>query len=186
MNNDIIGYMQHTLPEDITILEEQVQDVVGIRHVNRIAFDGEYEAEVVDRLRENCPTILSLVAKDGEDVVGHILFSPAHIVQSEGGSISGMGLGPLAVLPAYQGLGIGSALCHVGLQHMDQAGYPFVIVLGHPDYYPRFGFKRASAYGIRSSFKDIPDEAFMIRIFDVEMMMDVKGIANYRPEFGNE
>jgi putative acetyltransferase len=175
--------MQHTLPEGITILEEQVQDVDGIRHVNRIAFDGEYEAEVVDRLRENCPTILSLVAKDGEDVVGHILFSPAHIVQSEGGSISGMGLGPLAVLPGYQGLGIGSALCQGGLERMEIARHPFVVVLGHPSYYPRFGFEKASTYGISSAFKDVPDEAFMICFFDREVMSDVSGVAYYRSEF---
>jgi len=177
--------MQQQLPQGISIREEQVQDQDGIRQVNRIAFDGEYEAAVVDRLRENCSTILSLVAKDGEAVVGHILFSPAHIIQPHGGSISGMGLGPLAVLPGYQGLGIGAALSQTGLKRMELGGYPFVVVLGHPNYYPRFGFEKASTYGIRSAFKDVPEEAFMICIINREVMDNVSGVAHYREEFNS-
>jgi putative acetyltransferase len=177
--------MQQKLPQGIRICEEQAQDADGIRQVNRMSFGGEYEAEVVDRLRENCPTILSLVAKDGEDVVGHILFSPAKIVQPEGESIFGMGLAPLAVLPVYQGLGIGSALSQEGLKRMEMAHHPFVIVLGHPSYYPRFGFEKASTYGIISAFKDVPDEAFMIYILDREVMTDVSGVAHYRAEFNS-
>jgi len=175
--------MQQELPQGICICEEQAQDIDGIRQVNRIAFGGEYEAEVVDRLRENCPTILSLVAKDGEDVVGHILYSPVYIDQPEGERICGMGLGPLAVLPVYQGLGIGAALSQAGLKRMEMAQHPFVVVLGHPSYYPRFGFEKASTYGIRSAFKNVPEEAFMIYILDREGMADVKGVAYYRPEF---
>ncbi len=177
--------MEKKLPQGLAIRIEQPQDIEGIRRVNREAFDGEYEAEVVDQLRLNCPTILSLVASDGEKVVGHILFSPAHIVQAEGWTIAGMGLGPLAVLPSKQGLGIGSSLCQEGMRRMEIAGYPFVVVLGHPGYYPRFGFERASTHNVKSAFEDVPDEAFMIRIFDEVAMAGVKGIAHYRPEFGS-
>jgi putative acetyltransferase len=134
----------------------------------------------------NCPEILSLVAKNGETVVGHILFSPVVNVQNEGWTIQGMGLGPLAVLPEYQGQGIGSALCQAGMQHMAQANYPFVIVLGHPGYYPRFGFTKASAHGISSAFENVPDEAFMVCIFKPEDMQGVSGVAHYRPEFDEE
>ncbi len=177
--------MKQTLPQGVTIRIEQPPDFEGIRQVNRLAFDGEYEAEVVERLRLNCPSMLSLVAVDDQGVVGHILFSPAQIVQPEGLTISGMWLGPLAVLPSKQGIGIGSALCQEGLQHMETAGHPFVVVLGHPNYYPRFGFEKASDHGVRSAFDDVPDEAFMIRIFDKPVMAGVKGVAHYRSEFNN-
>ena len=183
--NVIIGRMEKKLPQGLTIRIEQPQDIKGIRRVNRAAFDGDYEAEVVDRLRLNCPTMLSLVVSDGKNIVGHIMFSPAQIVQDEGWTISGMGLGPLAVLPSNQGMGIGSALCQEGLQRMEIAGYPFVVVLGHPGYYPRFGFEKASTHGVKSAFEDVPEEAFMIRIFDKEAMAGVKGIAYYRPEFNS-
>ena len=175
--------MKPFLPDGIVIVEEGPGDISGIRLVNQLAFDGDYEAEVVDRLRQNCPSILSLVARQGEAVVGHILFSPVRIVQLEGWTVTGMGLGPLAVHPEHQDKGIGSALCEAGMQRMAFAGYPYVVVLGHPTYYPRFGFTRASTHGIRCAFTDVPEDAFMIRIFNVETMSGVKGTAYYRQEF---
>lgn len=171
---------------DLRIVDESPQDIEGIRQVNRLAFEGEYEVGIIDRLRQNCPTILSLVARQKEQVLGHILFSPVRIVQAEGWTVSGMGLGPLAVHPDYQGLGIGSDLCRAGLKRMEAAGNPFVVVLGHPGYYPRFGFQKASAHGIRSAFKGIPDEAFMIRVIDPGIMSGVRGVAYYRQEFDQE
>jgi putative acetyltransferase len=182
----IIDKMKSLLPEGVYVVEEGSGDISGIRLVNQLAFEGVYEADVVDRLRQNCPAILSLVAKQGDEVIGHILFSPARIVQLEGWTIPGMGLGPLAVHPEHQGKGIGSALCQEGMQRMETAGYPFVIVLGHPNYYPRFGFVRASAHGVRCAFKGVPDEAFMISILDVDTMAGVTGTAYYRQEFDEE
>lgn len=178
-----MGDMKQTLPPGVLIGNERAGDIEGIRNVNQLAFKGEYEADVIDRLRMNCPEMLSLVAKKGDDVLGHILLSPVCIVQKDASTVAGMGLGPLAVLPAYQRLGFGSALCREGLQRMQAAGYPFVIVLGHPTYYPRFGFVRASTQGITSTYEGVPDDAFMIRIFDEALMAGVAGIAYYRPEF---
>lgn len=178
--------MKHSFPSGMIIAQEIPGDFEGIRLVNRAAFQGDYEADVVDRLRLNCADIISLVAKEGVIVVGQILFSPVTIVQNQGWTINGMGLGPLAVLPEHQGQGIGSALCEAGMQRMAQADYPFVIVLGHPGYYPRFGFTKASEYGITSAFENVPDEAFMICVFKPEALQGVRGIAHYRPEFDEE
>lgn len=178
--------MKRLLPDGVYIVEEGSEDRSGIRQVNQLAFDGDYEADVVDRLRQNCPTILSLVAKQGEEVIGHILFSPVRIAQLEGWTVPGMGLGPLAVHPEHQGKGIGLALCQVGMQRMEAAGYPFVIVLGHPTYYPRFGFVKARVHGIECAFTGVPDEAFMIRILDAATMSGVTGTAYYRQEFEEE
>ena len=177
--------MKKKMPQEVTIRREQEQDIEGIRQVNRAAFGGEYEVDVVDQLRFNCPEILSLVAIEDKKVIGHILFSPAQIAQADGLTLLGMGLGPLAVLPERQNQGIGSALCQEGMRQMEKQGAPFVVVLGHPEYYPRFGFERASIYGVKSSFEDVPDEAFMICIFNKPAMARTRGVAHYRPEFGS-
>jgi len=117
------------------------------------------------------------VAVEGDDVVGHVLFSPAEI-----GDVRGMGLAPMAVSPDRQRHGIGSELVHAGLAKLEARGCPFVIVLGHPEYYPRFGFERASARGIRCQW-DVPDEAFRILVLDEAAVEGVTGLARYRPEF---
>jgi putative acetyltransferase len=93
-----------------------------------------------------------------------------------------MGLAPLAVLPERQRQGIGSALVRSGIKILLDRGCPYVIVLGHPGYYPRLGFERATLRGIRCQW-DVPDEAFMILILDESAMSDVHGTAWYRSEF---
>lgn len=169
----------------IQIIEEEPQDIQGIRKVLTAAFKGPGEADVVDQLRQTCPTFLSLVARMDNLVVGHILFTPAQLVQNEVLTFEGMGLAPLAVLPEFQNQGIGIALCVEGLTRIAMIGYPFVVVLGHPAYYLRFGFKPASTYGIKSSFQDIPDDAFMIKILDPKVMAGAQGVVNYRQEFNS-
>jgi putative acetyltransferase len=91
----------------------------------------------------------------------------------------------MAVLPGFQRQGIGSQLVRDGLTLIKKREYPFVIVLGHPTYYPRFGFVPASRYGIRSEYKNVPDEAFMILVLNQAVLEGVSGVAKYRPEFAS-
>ncbi|MHC4538972.1 MAG: GNAT family N-acetyltransferase [Planctomycetota bacterium] len=163
------------------IRSEQPQDIASIRELNSQAFGQEQEASVVEKLRENCNDILSLVAVAEDEVVGHILFSPA-VIEGEHGSIVGTGLAPLAVLPEYQRQGIGSDLVKAGIAEVREGGCPFIIVLGHPEYYPRFGFEPASKFGIRSEW-EVPDEPFMILMLDEKVMSGVSGVARYRQEW---
>jgi len=165
------------------ITEETGDDRDGVRSVNVAAFGSRGEADVVDQLRENCPVFLSLIAKNNERVIGHVLFTPVRLIQDQDWSIEGMGLAPLAVLPAYQNMGVGSELCKEGLQQVEEAGYPYVVVLGDPSYYHRFGFETARDYGIKSSFEDVPQDAFMIKIFDSKVMEGAQGVVYYREEF---
>ena len=165
----------------ITIRSEQPQDVDGIRHVNAKAFGQSEEADLVDKLRRNCDDILSLVALEASIVVGHVLFSPA-VLENEGETVVGSALAPVAVLPAYQKQGIGTALIQKGLHILTAAHCPFVIVLGHPEYYPRFGFEQARKNGIQCEW-DVPDDAFMILMLDEQRIKIRSGMARYRPEF---
>jgi putative acetyltransferase len=165
----------------VRVREELPEDINAIRLVNTQAFGRTQEADIIDKLRQNCSDLLSLVAMRQNEVVGHILFSPA-TVESEDRSTRGMGLAPMAVRPDYQRQGIGSELIRAGIAELKSRRCPFVIVLGHPQYYPRFGFERASLYGIRSEWQ-VPDEAFMILILDESEMRNVSRVAKYRPEF---
>ena len=163
------------------IRTERPEDAQAVREVLLQAFDGPQEADVVDALRRDCGSMLSLVAVREGRVVGHVLFSPATL-EGRDRTVEGMGLAPVAVLPEYQRQGIGSTLVRAGLAQLESTPCPFVIVLGHPEYYRRFDFEPASRYGIRSEW-DVPDEAFMIRILDEVVMQGVSGVARYRPEF---
>ncbi|MGD8499573.1 MAG: N-acetyltransferase [Phycisphaerales bacterium] len=166
----------------IAIREEEVSDIWAIRNLNEVAFGGPAEADVVDRLRQVCDDCLSLVAVDGDEVVGHVMFSPA-TVESSDRVIRGMGLAPMAVLPNRQRRGIGTALIERGLALLRERRCPFVIVLGHADYYPRFGFVPASLYNLKSQWEGIPDGAFMILEFDQKALKGAHGVAKYREEF---
>ena len=100
-----------------------------------------------------------------------------------GTRVEGMGLAPMVVLPERQREGIGTRLVTEGLNLLQKKACPYVIVLGHPEYYPRFGFEPAAKYRIVCQWEGIPSDAFMIRIFDHSAMRDVEGIALYRDEF---
>ena len=165
----------------IRIREEQSEDIPIIREVNKRAFGQPQEADVVDELRRNCNDLMSLVAVAQDQVVGHILFSPVTI-ESEDRIVRGVGLAPMAVLPEYQRKGVGAELIRTGITRLGSKGCPFVIVLGHAEYYPRFGFETASRYGVRSEW-DVPDDAFMILILNKSEMQGISGLARYRPEF---
>jgi len=166
----------------ISIRPEEAKDYDQVRAINLAAFEGGPEADLVDILRASCAEYLSLVAEDGGEAVGHILFTPVTIEGPTGGA-EGMGLAPMAVRPERQRCGIGSQLVSHGLEMLQKRSCPFVVVLGHPEYYPRFGFKRASAFGLRSQWDGVPDEAFMVTVFDRGAMPDGGGVARYRDEF---
>jgi len=165
----------------LTVREERPADIEAIRVLNQQAFGQLLEGRLVDALRSNRGFILSLVAALNDEIVGHILFSPA-IVRSDREQISGAGLGPMAVLPEHQRQGIGGKLIEAGKQKLRDLGCPFVVVVGHPEYYPRFGFEPASRYGIRCEW-DVPDDVFMMLIMDQSRMAGVSGLAEYRREF---
>lgn len=165
----------------ITIRSERPDDASRIRHVNQVAFGQPAEADLVEKLRATCAEFLSLVAED-DTVVGHISFTPV-VIDAAGRRVVGMGLAPMAVLPDRQRQGIGSQLVRRGLEVLRERGCPFVVVVGHPEYYPRFGFEPASKHGLASQWEGIRDAAFMVLILDVPAMTAVSGVARYRDEF---
>ena len=166
----------------IEVRFERPKDIDEVRLLNEKAFGQPIEGRIVDKLRKSCKGILSLVAISNNKVIGHILFSPVTI-ETQSGVIEGMGLAPMAVSPELQNQGIGSKLVKEGLRIINNTKYPFVSVLGHEKYYPRFGFKRASKYGLKSQWEGVPDEAFMVMILNDSVMKRVSGIVSYRDEF---
>ena len=164
------------------IRDETAGDAPAVRVVNEEAFGSPLEAGIVDTLREACADRVSLVAERDGRVVGHILFTPAEIATAKG-PIRGYGLAPMAVRTAWQRQGIGSALVSEGLSRVRQTDASFVIVLGHPEYYPRFGFEPASRHGVRCQWPDVPDDAFMLLALDPERASSLAGVAHYRSEF---
>ncbi len=166
----------------IAIRNEQRGDEEQIYEVNLRAFERNEEADIVNVLRDAYPERVSLVAELDRRIVGHVLFTPARIEDGES-QLVGATLAPLAVLPEYQKTGIGSALVQAGLEAMRRAGEPFVVLVGHPTYYPRFGFERASRYRLVCEYSQAPDDAFMILVLDPRRMQGVKGTVRFPPEF---
>ena len=164
----------------IEIREERPGDVAAIRDLNNRAFGQDQEGHIVDTLRSNGAALLSLVATLDDRVVGHIMYSPLSV----GGDVTGAALGPMAVLPEHQGRGVGSRLVEAGNRKLKDAGCPFIIVVGHAHYYPRFGFRPASAHGIKCEW-EVPDDVFMLLVLDPGKMQGVSGLANYRHEFSS-
>lgn len=167
----------------ITIRAEKTEDRYAIHRVNELAFGQPNEANLVDALRANAIPFISLVAVGDEQVVGHISFSPV-TVESESGTFAAIGLAPMAVLPEYQNQGIGSQLVREGLKECQRLGHDIVVVLGHPNYYPRFGFAPASLKGLRSEY-DVPDEVFMVAELREGALRGRRGLVKYHREFGN-
>lgn len=144
------------------IRQETPSDIAAIHDVNKQAFDGrEAEARLVDVIRksENFIPELSLVAEENGQILGHILFSCVHI-ETENGAVYAIALAPMAVLPGTQKQGIGSKLVRHGLEECKNLGHAIVIVLGHTDYYPRFGFSASLAKSLECPFGDC-GEAWM-------------------------
>lgn len=166
----------------ITISAERPDDIDAVHRLNASAFDTRAEADLVDALRARARPVVSLVAKEADMVVGHIMFSPVSLSGARAPRI--MGLAPMAVAAAYRGRGVGSALVVEGLARCRQLGFGAVVVLGHPGYYPRFGFVNASRFGISSEY-DVPDEAFMTVELEPGCLHGASGIARYHDAFGS-
>jgi len=167
----------------IIIRKETSADLPAIREVNSKAFDREGEADLVENLRKSAQFIsqLSLVAEYNNQVIGHILFSPV-VIKNDQQEVKALALGPMAVLPEFQQKGIGSQLVTTGLDRCRESGYNSVIVLGHTEFYPRFGFKKADAFDIHP-----PEEAWEPAFFAVELaenaLTGITGTVIYPPEF---
>jgi putative acetyltransferase len=161
----------------IEIREEHPGDVTAIRDVNKRAFRQEHEGNIVEALRSNRAALLSLVATLDGRVVGHIMYSPLSV-----GEVTGAGLGPMAVLPEHQRQGIGSKLVTVGNRKLKDTGCSFIVVVGHPAFYPRFGFRPARLYGVSCEW-EVSDDVFMLLVLDQTKMQGASGLAKYRPEF---
>jgi predicted N-acetyltransferase YhbS len=151
---------------EITTIEtiiraERTEDREAITDVNTQAFGRKAEAELVERIRQSIGFFpeLSLVAERAGRIVGHALFSGV-AVQKETGRLDVLALGPIAVVPDVQRQGIGGRLIRAGLEIGAQAGFPAVVLIGHPTYYPRFGFTPAGRHGLKLTF-EVPDDVFM-------------------------
>lgn len=169
-------------PIALAIRAEKEKDAAAVRTVVSCAFGRRDEADLVDALRMSCPDRVSLVAEVNGKPVAHILFTPV-VLDAAARCLEGMGLAPVAVLPEFQGRGIGSRLIKMGLEKLRNDGRSFVVVLGEPAYYSRFGFQAASHFGIACEFEGVPEDALMILAFDEQAVDGASGVARYRPEF---
>ncbi|TCP28871.1 putative acetyltransferase [Scopulibacillus darangshiensis] len=163
---------------------EQEKDILEIRKVNDLAFGQENEANLIEAIRcsEYFVPGLSLVAEtDAHEVIGHILFSVITI-ETKNGPIQSLALAPLAVKPEYQNQGIGSTLVKEGLKRCRELGHGPVVVLGHSEYYPKFGFIRASENGIKPPF-EVSDENFMIYEVKPGALNNIEGTVFYPEAF---
>ena len=160
------------------------EDEPAIFGVHEAAFGRPAEAELAQKLARREPNCVSLVACEDGDVIGHVLFSPVE-VDGRRFAVSPMGLGPVGVLPGRQRSGAGIELCRAGIEACRKLGAPFLVVLGHTTYYPRFGFAPAVRFGL--TFADAPPrDAFMAMELVPGALADASGRVRYAPEFGSD
>ena len=164
------------------IRAENAADVSAIRAVHESAFPTGVEAELVDRLRERGHLLVSLVAECEGSIIGHVAFSPVTLEPPRPGA-AGVGLAPVAVVPSRQRQGIGSELINAGIAACREAGYAFVVVLGDPPYYPRFGFQKASSLGLGNEYG--VDDPFMAMELKPGCLSGSTGLVRYGPEFAD-
>jgi putative acetyltransferase len=169
---------------DVTIRDFEPGDADGVDAVLRAAFPGTEEAQLVTALRQAGANTIDLVAEQAGRIVGMVMFSPAMAQAGDGETVEGLGLAPVAVDPQLQKSGIGKALIEAGLNQAKANGVPFVIVLGEPLYYVRFGFRPASARGW--SWNADPEgragHAFQLLVFDAARTPG-GAVAAYHPAF---
>jgi putative acetyltransferase len=163
----------------VDVRSENPHDRGAIRLIHEAAFGGPDEADLVGRLHDEGVVLASLVADREKQIVGHILFTRMSI-EMDGGPVSAVALAPLAVLPEQQRRGIGGLLIRHGLDRLRGAGERIVIVVGHPDYYPRFGFSTDHARSLVSPFAV---EAFMALELKPGALDGVRGAVRYPEAF---
>jgi putative acetyltransferase len=161
---------------------EKTNDHSAVREVDLRAFPSDVEASLVEKLR-NYGNIISMVALVDGKVVGHIIFSPLTIENGKE-SFPELILAPIAVLPEYQNQGIGSQLIEKGIIECRNQGHSIIILVGHPEYYPRFGFKSAEKNGIQHPFK-VPEDVFMVYELVPDALQRVNGVLKYSAAFDN-
>jgi putative acetyltransferase len=161
---------------------ETAWDIPDVRRVVTAAFGRSAEARLVDKLRETEGFVpeLSLVAEQSHVVIGHIMFTRITLNGEQPAGV--LALAPVSVFPAFQNHGVGSGLIREGLARADHRGEPLVVVLGHPEYYPRFGFVPASTMGIKPPWPVDPDGAFMALPLSA-YRKEMTGTITYPPEF---
>ena len=166
------------------VREEQAGDAAAIRRINEFAFGRLAEADLIEALRRAGAVAVSLVATDGGEIVGHILFTPA-VVRGPQHEAQAVALGPMAVLPSRQGAGVGSMLAWRGLEVCRAQGHRVAFVLGDSEFYSRFGFERSDTYGVTCEF-NCPAEAFMVfGLTGASPVFEQGSVVQYRPEFAS-
>ena len=164
----------------VEIRDESKDDHGAIRRVNQLAFGGDDEANLVRSLRDGGFVEVSLVAEAGGEIAGHILFSRVAIITSIG-AVSALALAPMSVLPSHQRLGIGSKVVEAGLNACRKLRHKIVVVLGHPEYYPRFGFSAQLAHLLQSPFGG--GDAWMALELVPGALDTVEGRVEFSPPF---
>lgn len=159
---------------------EEEKDRASVRAVNLSAFETETEANLVDTLRVQARPLVSLVAEDASEVIGHIMLSPVSLPGHPNLKI--MGLAPMAVAPMHQRKGIGTALVRAGLEQCKQLGFGAVVVLGHPSYYPRFAFQPSARFGISCEY-EAAEEAFMLLELQPGFLQGISGTVRFHEAF---
>lgn len=166
----------------MVIRPERADDHGAVRTLNASAFESPNEAKLVDRLRREAYPVVSLVAEDDGAVAGHIMFTP--VTLSGHPQLRIIGLGPMAVASTHRRQGVGSALVRAGFERCKELGFGAVVVLGHPDYYPRFGFRTAVHYGLACEY-DAPPEAFMVAELQPNYLAGASGTVFYHAAFAD-
>lgn len=174
--------IREELPTDYTATEKVIMQAFA----NEI-FSDKKEHLLVNRIRKSDAFIpqLSLIAlEQNKDMIGHLLLSKIKIIDGDH-AIDSLALAPVSVIPGYQNKGIGSQLIHTSLKRAKDLGYRSVIVLGHKDYYPKFGFKPASLWNIQAPF-EVPDEVFMALELTPFSLENVQGVVQYPKAFAEQ
>lgn len=173
------------MTEEVIYRQETQDDFQEVFEINHKAFGQQNEAKLVNALRNN-PNVfipeLSIVAAKNNAIIGHILFTKINIKNDDKTLNESLALAPMAVLPEFQKNGIGGQLIRRGLETAKQLGYQSVIVLGHEDYYPKFGFEPAEKWNIKAPF-DVPSNVFMAIELVKGSLENISGTVIYPKEF---